>query len=114
MGTFRPGQRIAIGGPCLPPRLKIEQDVDRYRPPQPPDRDRRHERSCADSMIGEVGVWRSEIVIGLDRRGHEFSSPVGLTPYKTATQSISMSNAPIHSGTQTKMRAGGSTGKYRA
>src|SRR5882724_3489132 len=29
----------------------------------------------------------------------------------TPTQSISMSNGPIHSGTQTKMRAGGSTGK---
>lgn len=28
-----------------------------------------------------------------------------------ATQSISISNGPVHSGTQTKMRAGGASGK---
>ena len=32
-------------------------------------------------------------------------------PYTTATQSISMSNGPVHSGTQTKIRAGGFCGK---
>ncbi len=34
--------------------------------------------------------------------------------YRIATQSTSMSNGPGHSGTQTKMRAGGSVGKSRA
>jgi ribosomal protein L3 len=34
--------------------------------------------------------------------------------YIAAMQSISMSNGPIDSGTQSKMRAGGSTGKQFA
>ena len=36
------------------------------------------------------------------------------TPYTAAMQSISISNGPNHCGTQTKMRAGGLSGKYRA
>jgi hypothetical protein len=37
--------------------------------------------------------------------------PVEAPVYAIATQSISMSNGPVHSGTQTKMRAGGCSGK---
>jgi hypothetical protein len=53
----------------------------------------------------------------LEIPGSPFGRP-GMTEryisYTAAMQSISISNSPNHCGTQTKMRAGGWCGKYRA
>jgi hypothetical protein len=63
----------------------------------------------------EPGISRDNFRFpGLRLAAHPGMTDLAAGAYTAAMQSISISKRPNHCGTQTKIRAGGSFGKYRA